>query len=97
MPNAISTSHEPHHAAFFEEARFPLESRIPAPNFIVARAMSVVTSTLRQNTENDKSGYNRCLKWLVTSADRSVSQRQRRGQYLERYLKFFQLESTRVL
>jgi len=97
MPNAISTSHEPHHAAFFEEARFLLESRIPAPNLIVARAMSVVTSTLSQNTENDKSEYKHCLKWLLTSADQSVSQRQHRGQYLERDLKFFQLESKRVL
>jgi hypothetical protein len=82
MPNAMSTSHEPRRAIFFDEARVLIESRIPALNFIVARATSVVTSTLRQNTNNDKSEYKRCLKWLLTSADRSVSQRQRRGQYL---------------
>src|SRR5258708_40271632 len=71
MPKAIGTSHEPHHAAFFEEARFRLQTRIPAPNLIVARAMSVVTSTLSQNTENDKSGY-RALSKMVTDLGRSI-------------------------
>src|SRR5258705_13480945 len=71
MPNAISTSHEPHHAVFFEEARFLLESCIPAPNFIVARAMSVVTSTLSQNTENDKSGC-QALSKMVTDLGSSI-------------------------
>jgi hypothetical protein len=41
MPNAMSTSHEPRRAIFFDEARFLIESRIPALNFIVARATLV--------------------------------------------------------
>jgi hypothetical protein len=57
MLKEISTSHAPRHAVFFEKPRFLLESRVPAPQFIVRpHQHQFANSTLIKNTENCKSG-----------------------------------------